>query len=122
MFYILFFNTQLFLQAILFEETIVLKLNGNHQLLVNANDVNVLGGSIHSKKEKTESLAVAGKKIGLGVNADKTKYMVLSLDQNAGQSHTVQTVNSSFERVDEFRYLGTILTNQNTFRKKLMVD
>ena len=96
MFYILVFNTQLFLQAILFEETIVLKLNGTHQLLVYANDVNILGGSIHSKKKKTESLAVASKEIGLGVNADKTKYMVMSRDQKAGHSHNVKTDNGSF--------------------------
>ena len=100
----------------------MLKLSGTYQLLVNVNDVNILGRSIHSKKEKTESLAAASTEIGLGVNADKTKYMVMSQDQNAGQSHNVKTVNSSFERVDEFKYLGTILTNQNIFRKKLIVD
>ena len=76
----------MFLQAILFEETIVLKLNDTHQLLVYANDVNILGWSIHSIKKKTESLVVASKETGLGVNADKTKYMVMSRDQNAGQS------------------------------------
>jgi len=77
LFYIyIFFNTQLFLQTILFEETIVLKLNGTHQLLVNANDVNILGGSIHSKKEKTESLGVVGKEIGLGVNAGQSHNII----------------------------------------------
>jgi hypothetical protein len=49
----------------------VLKLNGTHQLLVYANDVNILGGSIHSIKKKTKSLIVATKEIGLGVNAIK---------------------------------------------------
>jgi len=37
----------------------------------------------------------------------KTKYMVVSQDQNAGQSHSIKTDNSSFERVEEFIYLGT---------------
>jgi hypothetical protein len=64
-----------------------LKLNGTHQLLAYA-DVNILGGSIHSIKNKTEALVVASKEIGLEVNAEKTKYMVMSRDQNAGQSTT----------------------------------
>ena len=41
--------------------------------------------------------------IVLGVNADKTKYMVMSRDQNSGQSHGMKFDNSSFERVEEFR-------------------
>jgi len=45
--------------------------------------------------------------VGLEVNADKTKYMVMSEDQNAGRSHNVKIGNSSFERVEEFKYLGT---------------
>jgi len=45
---------------------------------VYANDVNILGGSIYSTKKETKSLVVASKEIGLGVNADKTKYMVMS--------------------------------------------
>ena len=46
---------------------------------------------------------LAGKKIGLDVNADKTKYMVMSRDQNAGRSHSVRTDNSIFERAEEFK-------------------
>jgi len=61
-----------------------LKLNGTHQLLVYADDVNMLWGSIRTIKENTEALAVASKEIGLEVNVDKTKYMVMSRDQNAG--------------------------------------
>ena len=87
-----------------------LKLNGTHQLLVYADDVNTLGESIHTVKENAEALIVASKEIGLEVNADKTKYMVMSRDQNAGRSHTMKADNSSIERVEEFKYLGT-LTN-----------
>jgi len=53
-------------------------LNGTHQLLVYADDVNILGGSTYSIKKNTEALVVARKKIGLEVNADKTMYMVTS--------------------------------------------
>jgi len=60
-----------------------LKLNGTHQLLVYADDVNILGGSVHTVKENTAALVVANKEIGLEVSADKTKYMVMARDQNA---------------------------------------
>ena len=97
-----------------------LKLNGTHQLLVYADDVNILGGSIHTVKENAEALVVALKKTGLEVNADKTKYVVMSQDQNAGRSHStcMKTDNSSFERVEEFKYLGTTLSNQNFIQEE----
>jgi len=55
-----------------------LKLNGTHQLLAYADDVNKLAGSIHTLKENTEALVAATREIGLEVSADKTKYMVMS--------------------------------------------
>ena len=54
-----------------------LKLNGTNHLLVYAYDFNIFGGSIRSIKEN-RSLIVARKEIGLEVNADKTKLMVMS--------------------------------------------
>ena len=56
-----------------------LKLNGTHQLLAYADDVNILGGSIRAVKENAEALVVAAKEIGLEVNADKTKYICLEI-------------------------------------------
>ena len=55
-----------------------LKLNGTHQLLAYADDVDILGGSIHTLKKNVEALVAAAREIELEVNADKTKYMVLS--------------------------------------------
>ena len=59
-------------------------LNGTHQLLVYADDVNTLGGSVHTIKKSAEALIVVSKETELEVNADKTKYIILSRDQNAG--------------------------------------
>jgi len=80
-----------------------LNLNCTHQLMIYADDVNILGGSVHTIKNCVEALVV----IGLEVNADKTQYMVVSPLQDAGRSHSIKTDNSSFERVEEFKYLGT---------------
>jgi len=96
-------------------------LNGTHQLLAYI-DVNILGGSIHTVKENAEALVVATKKIGLEVNADKTKYMVMSQDRNAGRGHSVKIDNTSIERVEEFKYLGTMITDQNFIQEKLRAD
>jgi hypothetical protein len=78
-----------------------------------------LGGSIRAVKENAEILVVAAKEIGPELNADKTKHMVRSRDQNAGRTHNMKIINSSFERVDEFKYLGTTLTNQNSIQEEI---
>jgi hypothetical protein len=95
-----------------------LKLNGTHRLLVYA-DVNILGGSVHAIKRNTAALVVASKEIGLEVNAERTKYMVMSGDQNAGQNHNIKLDNKSFVRVEQFKYLGTTLTNQNSIQEEI---
>jgi hypothetical protein len=97
-----------------------LKLNGTHQLLAYTDDVNILGGSVRTLKENAEAFVVAAKEIGLEVNADKTKYMVMSRDQNAGRTHSIKTDNSSFERVDGFKYFETTLTSQNSIQEEIM--
>ena len=61
-----------------------MKLNGAHYLLVYADDVNKLGGSVHTIKKNMDALVVASKEFGLEVNVNKTMCMVKSLDQNAG--------------------------------------
>jgi len=76
-----------------------LKWNCKHQFLVYADDVNIVGGTIYTINENAEALIVASKKTGLEVNADKTMYMIMSLDQNAGRSQSIKIHNSSFERL-----------------------
>ena len=65
-----------------------LKLNGTHQLLAYADDINILGGGTHTLQENAEALVAATRKNGLEVSADKIKYMVMSRDQNAVQNHS----------------------------------
>jgi len=96
-----------------------LKLNSTHQFQVYADDVNILGGSRCTMKKNTEAFVVSSKKFGLDVNADKNKYMVMSQDQNAGQSHRMKIGKSSFEWVEQFKCLGTTLTNQNYIQEEI---
>ena len=53
------------------------------------------------------------------VDADKTKYMIMSRDQNAGRSYSMKIDNSSIERVEEFKHLGTTLTNKNSIQEEI---
>jgi hypothetical protein len=78
-----------------------------------------LGGSIHTIRKNSEALLIASKEIGLEVNAEKTTYLVMSRDQNAGQNGYIQIGNKSFETVEQFKYLRTILTNQNSIHEEI---
>ena len=65
------------------------------------------------------AIVATTREIGLEVSADKTKHMVMSRDQNAGRIHSVRIDNSTFERVEVFKYLGTTLTNQNSIVEEI---
>jgi hypothetical protein len=63
-----------------------LKLNGTHQLLAYADDVNLLWDNIDTVNKNTETLIDASKEVGLETNVEKTKYMLLSRNQNVGRN------------------------------------
>jgi hypothetical protein len=87
--------------------------------LVYADDVNILGRSVHTIKKNTETLVVASKETGLEANVGKTKYMVISRDQNAERDCITNIDNSSFERVEEFICLGKTFTYKNSIQENI---
>ena len=89
-----------------------MKLSGTHQLLVYTDDVNILGGSVCTIKKNTEALLVSSKVIGPEVNSDKTKYMVMSQNRNAEQSHNIEIDKSSYERAEELKIFGRFCTKR----------
>jgi hypothetical protein len=94
-------------------------LNGTHKLLPYVGDVNTVGENIDTVKKNTEDLLGAGKEVGLEVNPEKTKYMLMSRRQNIAQNPSIKIANRSFEGVVEFKYLGTTLTDQNYMQEEI---
>jgi hypothetical protein len=74
---------------------------------------------VRTIKENAEALLVASKETGLEVNADKTKYMVMSREQPAGRCNSINIDKSSFEIMEDFKYLRTILVNQNSTQEEI---
>jgi hypothetical protein len=62
-------------------------------------------------QKNTKAVLDASKEVGLEVNPEKTKYMLMSHWQKAGQRHSIKIVNRSFEDVAVFKYLGMALTD-----------
>jgi hypothetical protein len=58
--------------------------------LVYADDINLLGDSMNTIKENTETLSVVSRDVGLGINAEKMKYMIMSCHPNSGQKLNIR--------------------------------
>jgi hypothetical protein len=87
--------------------------------LAYADDVNIARENIDTKQRNTKALLDASKEVGLEVNTEKTKYMLVSRCQKAGQRQSIKIGDRSFESVAKFKYLGTTLTDQNCIHEEI---
>jgi hypothetical protein len=78
----------------------------------------LLGDNIDTIKN-IETLIDASKEVGLEINVERTKYMLLSPHQNVGQNQDIKIANTSLENVSQFRYLGMMVTNQNLIQEEI---
>jgi hypothetical protein len=101
------------------ENQVGLKLNETHQLLAHADDVNLLVDNLDTIEKNIETLTDANKEVGLEINVEKTKYLLLSRQQDVGKNRDMKIANRSFENVSQFKYLGMTVKNQNLIQKEI---
>jgi hypothetical protein len=87
--------------------------------LAYADDINIVRENIDTIQRNTKALLHASKEVGLEVNPEKTKYMLVSRSQKAGQRKNIKIGNRPFESVAYFKYLGRSLTDENCIHEEI---
>jgi hypothetical protein len=99
---------------------VALELNGTHRLLVYT-DVNLFGDSTNTIKKNTKTLLESIRDVGLEINAQKTKYLIMFRHPNSGQNQNIRKANESLENVVKFECLDITLTNQNDIHDEIKI-
>jgi hypothetical protein len=97
----------------------LIEIKNRHQLFFHDDDVNLLGDSVNTIKENSETHLESSRDIGLEINEERTKYMIMSRHPNAGQNRNIRIADESFGNVAKFKYLGTTLTNQSDIHDEI---
>ena len=92
-------------------------MNGTHQVLAYADDVNLIVDDIRKIEINADVLLNACKNIGLAVNTGKTKYMEIGHHQGLMANEHIKIGSNSYEKAKTFIYLGCLLTNQNSIQE-----
>ena len=95
-------------------------MNGTHQALAYADDVNLIGDDIRTIERNAEVLLDACKDIGLAVNTGKTKYMEIGRHRGVMANEHIAVGCNAYEKVETFKYSGTLLTNQNSIHEEII--
>jgi hypothetical protein len=84
-----------------------------------ADDIVIIGRSLASLKEGFQLLEEASKEVGLVINEGKTKYTVAANTQNCSKPRTIEIGRYSFERVDSYTYLGSLVNGDNNVSEEI---
>jgi hypothetical protein len=79
----------------------------------------IILSTFQNAQDQNSSNIFSSRDIGLEINAEKTKYMIMSRYPNSGQNWNIRLANESFENVAKFKYLGGTLTNQYDIRDEI---
>jgi len=101
------------------EANLGLDMNGTHQVLAYADDVNLIGDDIRTVERNADMLLNACMDIGIGVNTRKTKYMEIECHRGMIANAYIKVVSNSYENEETFKCLGSLLTNQNSNQEEI---
>ena len=93
-------------------------MDGTHQVLAYADDVNLIGDDIRTIQRNTNMLLKSCKDIGSGLNTGKTKYRCRMSSRHDGNEH-IAVGNHLYEKGKTVKYLGSLLANQNSIPEEV---